>query len=308
MITLEGDSAKTVPLRKMLPNLITTASLCSGLVSINYSLKAGMLISVLSRAATDGERVAAAAQIEMYWKAALMAVGASAVFDALDGRAARLLKATSRFGAVYDSLSDFLSFGVAPALLLHQWMLSRQGALGVAAVLAFVLCSALRLARFTSMPRQRPTRNLLSNYFVGLPTPAAGGAVLIPVMLDVSRYFPLNIDPEGQSVKQISERLEVASRVFENIGPALVILLTFTIAALMISKIPLYSFKKVRVRRSAVAPITALFGITVFALWRDPYMTVSVIAAMYVLSIPLSVMSHRRAMVEVHRLEGVRTA
>lgn len=307
MITLEGDSAKTVPLRKMLPNLITTASLCSGLVSINYSLKAGTL-SLLTKAAPDVDRAAMAAQTDMYWKAALMAVGASAIFDTLDGRAARLLKATSRFGAVYDSLSDFLSFGVAPALLLHQWMLSRQGPLGVAAVVAFVICAALRLARFTSMPRQKPTRNVLSNYFVGLPTPAAAGAVLIPVMLDVSRYFPLNIDREGQSVKQLSDRLETVSRVFENIEPALVVIMTFTIASLMISKIPLYSFKKVRVRRSAVAPITALFGITVFALWRDPYMTVSVIAAMYVLSIPLSVMSHKRAMVEVHRLEGVRTA
>lgn len=302
MITLDSDSPRTVPLRKMVPNLITTASLCSALVSINYSLKAGSLV-LLSESASTLERASLAAQAETCWKAALMAVGTSAVFDTLDGRAARLLKATSRFGAVYDSLTDFLAFGVAPALLLHQWMLRDQGALGIAAVVAFVMCSALRLARFTSMPRQRPTRNLLANFFVGLPTPAAAGAVLIPVMLDVSRYFPLNTVKTTQTSEPLSLRLETASKVFEQIEPTLVVVLTFLLAALMISKVPLFSFKKVRVQRAAVVPIMAAFGFTVFALWRDPYMTISVLAALYVLSVPLSVRAHRRAMAEVRRLE-----
>src|SRR3954453_6143427 len=128
---------RAIPLRMIIPNLLTTVALCSGLASIHYSLKHD-------------------------WDRALMAVGVAVIFDMLDGRAARLLRAASPFGAIMDSLSDFLSFGVAPGILLHQWMLSRYPLIGendvfvLAALMTFVLCSALRLARFTANVKPQP--------------------------------------------------------------------------------------------------------------------------------------------------------
>ena len=120
----------TVPLRIVVPNLFTTVAMCCGLASIHYTLKQD-------------------------WDRAMFAVILSAVFDSLDGRAARLLKVTSPFGEVLDSLADFLSFGIAPAMLLHQWML-RDQEFGLLAVTIFVLCSAMRLARFTAAARPSP--------------------------------------------------------------------------------------------------------------------------------------------------------
>src|SRR6185295_10381274 len=120
---------REVPIRRLIPNLLTSTALCCGLAALHFSLR--------------GE-----------WDHACLAVLFSAVFDALDGRAARLLRVSSRFGAVLDSLSDFLSFGVAPAMILYQWQIGKQDLLGkyeflgVAAVMLFALCSALRLARF----------------------------------------------------------------------------------------------------------------------------------------------------------------
>ena len=131
-----------------------------------------------------------------YWERALAAVLFSAIFDALDGRAARLLRVTSKFGAVLDSLSDFVSFGVAPAVILHQRTLSHlindagPGGANIFALIAvttYALCAGLRRWRFTSAaPPPKPSQ---SNYFVGMPTPAAAGAVLIPPLLDVSKTF-----------------------------------------------------------------------------------------------------------------------
>jgi CDP-diacylglycerol--serine O-phosphatidyltransferase len=283
-----------VPVRKIIPNLLTTISLCSGLASVHYSLKAGTLATKASMM-TDGVlKSATSSEAEQYWKTALLAIGVAAVFDMLDGRAARLLKASSRFGAVLDSLSDFLSFGVAPAILLHQWLLRNHGALGMGAVLTFVLCSALRLARFTAMPKQKPTRAALGRFFVGLPTPAAGGAVLIPAMLDVSKYFPFQTGKVSETIVQVFEQLE----------PSMVVVYTFLIAGLMVSRLPMFSFKKVRVRRAAVVPLMVAFGITVLAMWRDPWMTISIICALYLLSAPLAYRSRLAVVAHIETLES----
>ncbi len=128
---IRNRDRRTVSAAYFIPNLITTLGLCCGLASLHFSLKGD-------------------------WQRAMALIVLAGVLDLLDGRAARMLRVTSRFGAQLDSLADFLSFGVAPAMLLHQWMLGSEGVFGLAAVVTFVLCSALRLARYTAAADARP--------------------------------------------------------------------------------------------------------------------------------------------------------
>lgn len=236
--------ARAVPLRRLVPNFLTIISLCSGLASLHFSL-------------------------QMDWDRALSAIAVAAVFDMLDGGAARLLRASSRFGAVLDSLSDFVSFGVAPALMLHQWMLKEAGAPGLAATMIFALCAALRLARFTSARKSNPS-SPLARFFVGLPTPAAASIVVIPVMLETAKNTAYRL-PEW-----------------------IVILHTFFIAWLMISRQPCFSLKKLKVKRNLIVPLMVAVGLVVVAAAKDPWATAVALASIYLLSIPLSITVYRR--------------
>lgn len=253
---------REVPIRRLIPNLLTSTALCCGLAALHFSLQ--------------GE-----------WDRACLAVLFSALFDALDGRAARLLRVSSRFGAVLDSLSDFLSFGVAPAMILYQWQIGKQDLLGkyeflgVAAAMLFALCSALRLARFTSqIPATPPDAKInpkLANFFVGMPTPAAAGAALIPVSLDNSKRLAALVGPNFQLPWQA------------------VVCLTMFIAWLMISRRPMFSFKKLGVSRGWKAPILALVGLVVaLAVW-DFWIALAGICLAYILSLPLSMVAYHRA-------------
>ncbi|MEX2217621.1 MAG: phosphatidylcholine/phosphatidylserine synthase [Phycisphaerales bacterium] len=247
---------KTIPLRMIIPNLLTTVALGSGMASIHFSLQ------------SPGE-----------WDRALMAVGVAVVFDALDGRAARLLRASSPFGAVMDSLSDFLAFGIAPGILLYQWMLRYEPVWGLAAIMAFVLCSALRLARFTAnvKPSTRPGAKpspIATRYFVGMPTPSAAAAVLIPPMLANSRHY--------------------GTQISGWIQPWMVVLFTFFIAGLMISRIPMFSFKKIRVRRRLIAPLLVAVGLAVVLAARDLWLALALTSLVYIFTLPAAIWTHRR--------------
>ena len=235
---------KAIPLRLLLPNILTTLALCSGLSALHFAL--------------EGD-----------WDRALSAIVAAAIFDVLDGGAARLLRGSSKFGAVLDSLSDFLSFGVAPALILHQWMLSAQGAPGLAATMTYALCAAMRLARFTSA-RKLPPGSPLARFFVGLPTPAAAGIVLIPVMLEASKWASVR-----------TPWWLVAAHVL-------------LVAWLMISKRPCFSFKRVRVRRGFVVPLLVAIGFVAVGAVKDAWLTLTLITAVYLLSIPVSSVLHAK--------------
>jgi CDP-diacylglycerol--serine O-phosphatidyltransferase len=273
-----------VSVAALIPNLLTTLALSCGLASIHFSAKASVLASSL--AAQHVAEEAARAQVLPLWERALAAVLFSAIFDALDGRAARLLRVTSGFGAVLDSLSDFVSFGVAPAVILHQWTLGDvinapgrrfMGVVGLLAVTTFALCSALRLARFTAAASPTPSERAKSAakpassaFFVGMPTPAAAGAVLIPAMLDASPTFNWPL-PDW-----------------------LVVVYTLGIGLLMISRIPMFSLKKLRLSPAAVAPVLVLVGIGVGGMITDPWLTLSVVAGVYLLSLPAAVLMKRR--------------
>ncbi len=249
---------RAVPFRALLPNMITSVALACGLASLHFVL-------------------------QNKYESALIAIALSAVFDALDGRAARLMHVTSRFGAVLDSLSDFVSFGVAPAVLLYQWML-RDAQTGVRptvlphafeplfmiSVLTYAMCAAMRLARFTSAKPARKGNPFASRFFVGMPTPAAAGAVLLPVLIDVSPTVKWQVPP---------------------VAVALYILF---IGGLMVSRAPMFSFKKLRIHPRAVVPLFIGTGLLVFLAAKDPWLATAVLALGYLLTLPLAWISHAR--------------
>ncbi len=251
VLMMPGPGNRAVPLARLIPNLLTTISLCSGLAAIHFALKEA-------------------------WPQALLAVVVAAIFDVLDGRAARLLRVTSPFGAVLDSLSDFLSFGVAPALILHQWMLKDAGVFGLAAVMTYVLCAALRLARFTAEPiSEKPGGRTVvkkpqsAAFFTGMPSPAAAGVVLIPALLYVS---DANITAPDWAVT----------------------IHTIVVGTLMISRIPMFSIKKIRVQGTFVPLLILIVGLLVVLMTRYPWLTLVSICSLYVALMPVSVIAARR--------------
>jgi len=247
-------SPRTIPLRRLAPNILTTVSLCSGLAAIHFSLVPN-------------------------WDKALAAIAVAAVFDLLDGAVARVLRATSRFGAVLDSLSDFLSFGVAPAMILHQWMLREAGLPGLAATMLYVLCAAMRLARFTSA-RRMPKGSPLARFFVGLPTPAAAGAVLVPTLVASSRAFSGVRPPEFLEGTHLTEMIVVAY--------------TILVGWLMVSRVPAFSLKRIRVRRGLVPLLLIGVALLVVAAAKDTWLTAAVLAVAYLCTFPFSFASYRR--------------
>lgn len=274
---------RTVPIRVFIPNMLTTVALCCGLASLHYSLKGD-------------------------WDRAMFAVLLSAVFDGLDGRAARLLKVTSPFGEVLDSLSDFVSFGIAPAVLLHQWMLKDQGWFGLVAITTFVLCSAMRLARFTAGVRVKPPassggptpedqRDMIvrSRYFTGLPTPAAGAAAMVPVMLVYSATVQSVFRPWFGMPESVQPGRADGPAVAPNTwAVAAVVAYTLIIGLWMISRLPMFSFKKMRVSRRAIVPMLVGVGALAALAVKDMWLMMSVVAAAYLASVALSLASHKR--------------
>ena len=228
------------PLIHLVPNMFTVLSLCAGLTSIRYAL--------------DGRFELAVALIVI-----------AGVLDGLDGRSARLLKITSRLGAELDSLADFLSFGVAPAMLVYLWSLNQVKAFGWALALLFATCCALRLARFNTELEETDRPPWMSRFFTGMPAPAAAGCAMIPMLLafafqtDWPRSWWLN---------------------------AFVLL---TVAWLMVSRIPTFSIKTVVVRLKPdwILPTLIGVGLLVAALSSAPWHTLLAVGVVYLVSLPI---------------------
>jgi len=232
---------RQVPVRMLVPNFFTLLGLCAGLTSIRMS-------------------------IEGRWELALALVVFAAALDGIDGRVARLLKASSRFGAELDSLADFVNFGVAPAFLVFTWGLGELKSLGWICVMIFALASALRLARFNvAIEEEKPKWQ--SNFFVGMPTPAAAIVVLLPVYL---AYLGLDSRSSPWTLN-------------------IVLAYTLLIAFLMVSTIPTYSGKLLgeRISRELVLPIFIVAVGFVALLVTYPYLTLTGTTLVYLAFIPL---------------------
>src|ERR687887_1021265 len=147
---------RLIPVRTLVPNLITLLALCAGLTAIRLAL-----------------------EDKLEW--AVAAIVFAALLDGIDGRVARMLKGTSRFGAELDSLADFVNFGVAPALMLYFWGLQELGHLGWIAAMVFAICAGLRLARFNVMIDDPNRPAWAANFFVGMPAPGGAITVLLPI-------------------------------------------------------------------------------------------------------------------------------
>lgn len=233
---------RRVPVRMLVPNFFTLLALCAGLTSIRMG-------------------------IEGRYDLALAAIVFAAFLDGIDGRIARLLKASSRFGAELDSLADFVNFGVAPAFLIFNWGLGNLKSAGWICVMIFSLASALRLARFNAaIDDDKPKWQ--SNFFTGVPTPAAAIAVLLPIYL-----YQLGFD-------DLKSPLALKG----------VLVYTLFIALMMVATIPTYSGKLMgeRLAREWVLPmfIIAIGGVAM--LMTYPYETLTAITLAYLAAIPVS--------------------
>jgi CDP-diacylglycerol--serine O-phosphatidyltransferase len=186
------------------------------------------------------------------------------------------LKGTSRFGAEFDSLSDFACFGVAPGLTLYEWSLQRLGGIGYAICILFAVCMALRLARFNAMSDDRPRPAYAYNFFTGVPAPAGAGLALFPVFLGL----------EAESLGL--EALNSVARHPLFCAPILV-----GTAALLISSLPVWSFKNFKVPAEYVLPLLLGTGLFVALLFAEPWAALAAAGLIYLLMLPLSVRSFR---------------
>lgn len=227
-------------LRRFLPNFLTLCALSAGLLAIQKA-------------------------VNEQWDQAVLLITFSAIVDAMDGALARLLRATSKFGAELDSLSDFLCFGVAPALIMYLWTLDLAGPVGWIAVLIFAVCSALRLARFNTMSEIDPRPVWARKFFMGVPAPAGAGLTILPLIIWLQ--FP---DLTG----------------YPFLTP-LIGLWVIVIAALMVSKLPTLSTKQFKMPASSAVPLLAVAGLILASLVHAPWATLMVMGVTYAVSIPL---------------------
>jgi len=238
-----------IPVRVLLPNLVTLLALCSGLTAV---------------------RMAIEGRLEL----ALAAIVFAAILDGVDGRLARALKGTSRFGAELDSLADFVNFGCAPALILYLWGLDTVGSIGWLVVLIFAICAALRLARFNVMLDDPNRPAFAADFFTGIPAPAGAIVALLPVYLDLLGQ------PRGAATAPVA------------------LVYCLGIGLLMISKVPAYSGKTLgkRVRRDMVLPLFVVVAMFVGLLASYPWTVLAVCSLLYLGFLPFSFLRYRRLM------------
>jgi CDP-diacylglycerol---serine O-phosphatidyltransferase len=223
--------------------------------------------------------------LEGRFGAAAVAIAVAAALDGLDGRLARLLKGTSRFGAEFDSLSDFVCFGVAPSFVLYLWSLHRAGAYGYVPCLMFAVCMALRLARFNASLDGGPKPAYAYNFFTGVPAPAGAGVVLFPLFLGL-----------WARQEQIDWLLVVAEHPLVN---AIVLIGS---ALLLVSTLPIWTFKNFKVPAEYVLPLLLGTGIYAAVLIADPWLALAAGGLIYLCMLPFSVRSFHRLRLEAETL------
>ena len=230
--------------RMLLPNMLTLIGVCIGLTSIRFAL-------------------------DEKFEFAIIAIIIAALIDGLDGRIARLIKGTSKVGKELDSLTDMISFGVAPAFIMYFWKLNTLGRFGWLLSLVYVICVALRLARFNISSNQEPSWR--DNFFEGVPSPSGGILVLTPLILSLSGFDYIQLN-------------------YEMITPIFFIVTSF----LLISKFPSYSFKKIVIQRKAT--IFLLFGIVLFfgLLLIYTFEVIAISSMIYLSLLPISFFHYQK--------------
>ena len=240
----EGDTPqhkrlRDIPFRMLAPNLITLMAIVSGLTSIRLA-------------------------VEDRFELAIIAILFAAILDGLDGRVARLLKSSTRFGAEMDSLADFVNFGVAPAVVLYIWALDELKSIGWIAALIYAICGCLRLARFNVMQDNPNQPKWQNNFFTGVPAPAGALIGLLPIYLGFL----------GLEVTKLSAAFFALYIVF--------------VGLLMVSNLPTFSGKTIgkRISRELVLPVMIIAVLFVALLFSFPWVTLSFICIAYLATLP----------------------
>ena len=229
--------------RYLLPNILTLGGVCLGISSIKFSI--------------DGNFYLAVTLILL-----------AAILDALDGRVARLIKGTSEFGKELDSLTDFVSFGIAPVLILYFWELNNYGKLGWAIALIYSVCCVIRLARF-NLTKFDNLQDWKNNFFEGIPAPAGGLLILMPLIYELTN-FNFNFD-----IKKFTP------------------FLTIIIALLLVSKIPTLSLKKISISSKMTVFLLLIIGVIFIALLFYTFETLLIFCFIYLFSIPVSILIYK---------------
>ena len=229
--------------RYILPSVLTIVGVCLGISSIKFAMDGNFAFAVLF-------------------------LVVAAILDALDGRVARLIKGTSDFGKELDSLTDFVSFGIAPAFIIYFWELNKFGKIGWLLVLLFSVCCVLRLARFnlTKFEKKDEWKN---NFFQGVPSPAGGCLVLFPIMFELSNFSYFF------SLKAITPYL---------MG---------LVSILLISKVPTFSFKKIIIRRNMTIFLLLGLGLFFVSIIQFTFETLTICSLVYLILIPLGIYNYK---------------
>ena len=255
-----SDTEPEVPLRAIVPNLVTSLAVCAGITSISFS--------------SEGR-----------FPEALTALFVACICDGLDGRIARLLKASSKMGAELDSLADFVNFGVAPAMFMYYWMTGGPAhtladgscvspvlvRLTLGAALFYAMCDCFRLARFNTM-LEKPAAPYWKHFFTGVPAPGGCWMVLTPAIISLAL--------KAQEVSP------VLADLLQN--PYLGIFMLLFVGSLMASRLPTVSLKKIHISRAYLLPVMAALALAIALLVTNFWLTIGIIGIAYILTVPVS--------------------
>lgn len=236
---------KELPFNMIIPNMVTLLALSCGVTAMRFA-------------------------VQGKWEWAVLAIIMAAIFDGLDGRVARLLQGTSKFGAELDSLSDFVSFGVAPAFVMYYWAMTVYPKIGWMLALLLAICCALRLARFNTMLDEEPRPKYWDYFFVGLPAPGGAWVAIAPLMMYL--YEPMAL--------------------FKS--PYFVGAFMFIAAVLMVSRIPTICVKKVKIKARFVPLFLVLVALYVGCLFTQFWLTIGASTMLYLLITPFGLLVFRK--------------
>ena len=230
--------------RYILPSVLTLVGVCLGISSIKFAMDGNFAFAVLF-------------------------LIVAAILDGLDGRVARLIKGTSNFGKELDSLTDFVSFGIAPGFVIYFWELNKLGKIGWLIVLFYAVCCVLRLARF-NLTKFEEKEEWKNNFFQGIPSPAGGCLILLPLIFELSNFSNL------VSLKVITPYL------------------TIIISLLLISKLPTFSFKKISIKRNMTIFLLLGVGLFFVSIIQFTFETLSLGLLIYLLLLPLGILNYNK--------------